>query len=202
MIDNLQIQSLKSGIFIPMKELSGAEILTILTDNNSLQKIYNKAYYPIEKFVVKNSGNSHDAKDLFQESMIILFKKANDSSFRLTSAIETFIYAIAKRKWLYNLKLNNKNVPLLEVFGDAEGNNIEELLIKDEKIKLYLRYFDKLSEGCKAILKLFFNRYSMVEIAEELDFASEGYARKRKHACQNKLIQSIKEDNEFKELAR
>lgn len=168
-------------------------------DDSWLQSLYNQLLPMLESHILKNSGTRQDAKDVFQEAMIITYKKACDPAFELTSAIETFIFSVGKRKWLYELKKRKNRAELMEVSEDMD-DTIDQMIISNEKQSLYLKYFNQLSTGCRDILQLFFNGLKMSEIASKLDLASEGYARKRKHACQEKLIAMIKEDSIYQEL--
>ena len=183
-----------------MKKIPGKELLVQLNDNHQLQLLYNSLLPSIERHVIKNSGNKEDAKDIFQESVVVAYRKAQDPSFVLTSSLETFIFSIAKRKWLYELKKRGRHNAHMEISPGEGGNNIEQMVINNERTSLYLKHFRALPAGCKKILTLFFEGYKMSEIAEKLGFASEGYARKRKHQCQETLIKFITKDKSYKEL--
>ena len=61
-------------------------------DSNAIETIYRENYTAIQAFIVKNNGYPDDAKDIFQEAMIVLFEKAKSSSFVLTCQIKTYLY--------------------------------------------------------------------------------------------------------------
>lgn len=179
-----------------MKIQTGKEVLDFLNDSLSLQQLYDKMLPAIERYVTKNSGDKQDAKDLFQEAVVVVFKKAKEVDFQLTSSLETFIFSISKRQWLYELRKKKGNLPFMEIV-DSSGNEFDELIIKEERDNLYIKHFEKLSASCKDILRLFFSGLKMAEIANQLNFASEGYARKRKHECQTNLVKLIKDDPHY-----
>jgi len=183
-----------------MSILSGKEVLRLLESNKELQRIYDKVLPSLEKYVLKNSGSHQDAKDLFQESIILVFKKSGEKNFQLTSSIETFIFSIGKRKWLHELRQRKNSSAIMSVDSISDSNELDQLVINEERSKLYFTHFEKLSESCRKVLKLFFSGLRMSEIANEMEFKSEGYARKRKHECQGKLAASIKGDSIYKEL--
>lgn len=162
--------------------------------------MYNKLLPTFKSHVQKNSGTEQDAKDLFQEALIVLYRKVYDPAFHLSSTVETFIFAVGKKKWLYELRKRKKNVSIMEAIDESNNYDINEILHEKEKIELYLKHFKNLTEGCGNILTLAFKGMKMKNIANELNFGSEGYARKRKHECQEKLINLIKEDPLFGEL--
>ncbi len=182
-----------------MKKKSEKDLESQFQDDDWLKEVYIKLLPQLEKHVLRNSGTAQDAKDLFQEAMVITYKKTKDPSFILTSSIETFIFSVGKRKWLYELRKRKEQTGITEPIED-EGNTIEEIIIKDEKQKLYLQHFNQLSPKCQEVLKLFFSGLKMNEIAKNLGFSSEGYTRKRKHECQDKLLKQIKSDPVYKEM--
>ena len=76
-------------------------ILGILNDSKgTLEGIY-KAYFPmVLQLVMTNSGSEDDAKDVFQESIIVLYDKVKAGSFELNSKLKTFLYSVSRRLWL------------------------------------------------------------------------------------------------------
>lgn len=183
-----------------MKNPSQEDLFILFRDNKALQHLYDKLLPSIERYILKNSGNSYDAKDVFQEAIIIVYRKVQDADFQITSSLETFIFSIAKRKWLRELKKRKRDIHNLRIADSSEGNKIDQMVINHEKSNLYLRYFNDLSDSCKEILNLFFDGWKIPEITKKLNFGSDGYTRKRKHNCQQKLVNSIKQDRLFKEL--
>jgi len=64
-----------------------------LLDNNSvlIEEIYRKWGPDVRKFVLKNSGSTEEANDLFQESLMIVLQKARADRFVLTVPFGGFI---------------------------------------------------------------------------------------------------------------
>ena len=172
-------------------------------DNSVLQFVY-KEYYPtVHHFIITNNGNSDDAKDIFQECIIVIYRKLKDEDhFFLNSSFKTFIYSIARHLWLKHLrtlkyegqKINdhNKYVELKE-----EPFKIEN---EDLRMSLYQKYFRQLPEDCQKILSLTARDVPQKEIASQLGFSSENYIKKRKHYCKEFLISKIKEDPLYQDL--
>ena len=52
-------------------------------DKKAIETIYKDNYNLVQALVVNNSGTSEDAKDIFQEAMIVLYEKARSGSFEL-----------------------------------------------------------------------------------------------------------------------
>ena len=79
-----------------------------LKHNNDavLRALYKKYYNIVLKYVVNNSGNSESAADIYQETIIVLYENVQKPTFELKCQLQTFIYSIAKRLWLKQLRGN------------------------------------------------------------------------------------------------
>ena len=81
----------------------------------------------------------------------------------------------------------------------ATSESIEDDIISQQRYKLFRHYFKTLGEDCQKVLNMFFQGFSLKDIAGEMDF-SEAYAKKKKFTCQKQLITSIEKDALYKEL--
>src|ERR1700759_1296662 len=106
-------------------------ILGILNNSESaLRKLYT-AYFPmVLQLIINNSGDEDDAKDIYQEAIIILYNKVKAGNFELSSKLKTYIYSICRRLWLKRLSQMNKyggNIKdfeeYLSVDDETEKNN-------------------------------------------------------------------------------
>ena len=188
-----------------MSEYSVEEIIEGIRsrDNCVLQYIY-KSYYPtIHHFIISNSGSPDDAKDIFQESIIVIYRKVKEQKrFLINSGFKTFIYSVARNIWLKNLrnrKYEGKKIQDQQPFIELKDEPFK-ISNEDLKMSLYQKYFKKLPEDCQNILRLTAKEIPQKEIAEALGFRSENYVKKRKHGCKEKLIEMIKEDPQYPDL--
>ncbi len=188
-----------------MSEYSVEEIITGIRsqDNSVLQYIYREYYPTVHHFILANSGNADDAKDIFQESVIIIYRKLKDENhFFLNSSFKTFIYSIARHLWLKhlrNLKYEDQKITDQHKFFELkeEPFKIEN---EDLRMSLYQKYFQQLPEDCRKILSLTVKDIPQKEIARILGFKSENYVKKRKHYCKDFLIRKIKDDPLYNDL--
>ena len=77
-------------------------------DSNAVETIYRENYLVIQAFVIKNNGNPDDARDIFQEAMIVLFEKARSGSFILSCQLQTYLYSVCRRLWLKRLQKQSR----------------------------------------------------------------------------------------------
>lgn len=187
---------------------SDEEIINGLREGTDkvLNYLYKNYYGAVRNLVFKTNGTEEQARDLFQEVIIVVYNKLQDSNFKLTSSFFTFFYAVIKYSWLDFRKTNKRN-PLENAidFANGESNDpfsseIEDLGLKAVKNNLFKAYFDKLPNNCQFILRLSLADYSAEEIAIELNYASSNIVRKQKSKCLTTLIERIKKDPIFKEL--
>ena len=179
--------------------MSNKNLIEVFEKKKSLDELYKRLFPSIENYVLNNSGSIQDAKDIFQESLIVAYKKVHDPHFSLTSSLDTFVYAIAKNKWLHELRSSRGMAKVDESAPDNELK-IDEVLQEQDRKNLFMSHFENLSESCKILFEYFFKGMSMENIAKAMKLGSAGYVRKKKHLCQEKLIAGIKSDPLYVEL--
>jgi RNA polymerase sigma factor (sigma-70 family) len=171
------------------------------SDSKILDIIYKKYSKAILKLVLDNNGTLEDAKDVIQESLIIIYKKTKDKEFQLTSSFLTYFYAVSRHVWLKMLsKKNLGEVSINDNLGLIDDNNVENAILKREKHVFYLDKLQELSAGCRQILNLHIEGKKAKEIVAIMGFKSENYARKRKSKCKEQLINRIKQDSKYEEF--
>ena len=75
-----------------------------LNERQSIETIYRDNYPVIQAFILNNSGNPDEAKDIFQEAMIVLYEKAVSGTFELNCLLKTYLYSVCRRLWLKRLQ--------------------------------------------------------------------------------------------------
>ncbi|MCF8378087.1 MAG: RNA polymerase sigma factor [Bacteroidales bacterium] len=168
-------------------------------DNRVLSYVYKSHYSAILNLVLTNSGSEDDAKDIFQETLIVVFKNIREKAdFNLSSGFQTYMYSIARLLWLKTIrnrkedqKRLNESHPYIDFEPPKPFND------QDIRYSLYQRAYRTIPEDCQEILRLTVDGVSQKDIAEKLGFRSENYIKKRKHFCKQYLIDKIKEDPEF-----
>jgi RNA polymerase sigma factor (sigma-70 family) len=174
-------------------------------DSLILQYVYKQYYYKINYFIRKNQGNEDDASDIFQEAIIIIYRKLkeNDLIFE-KSSFAGYLFSVCRFLWLKQLERRriekerlNDTLPFQENLYDE---NLVELVDKNERYGLYQKHFATLSTDCQKLMQLFFERVPLREIAKVMGYKSEKYAKTRKYKCKEILIKRIKQDTEFKKI--
>lgn len=190
------------------KRYNDDELIEGLRQGNDdvLNFLYKNYFGIVRSMVLKSYGDEEQARDIFQEVIIVIYNKLQDGNFKITSSFFTFFYAVIKNTWLDFRKVNKRN-PLGkakdfndEIGVDYEVNDIEGLTTKVLRNNLFNKYLKQLTGGCQIIMQFFMEEYSAEEIAIKLDLKSANYVRKRKSKCLSILIEKIRKDKAFKEL--
>lgn len=171
-------------------------------DNQAVKQIYDLALPSVISWVKENNGTEADARDIFQEALIALFRRLEGNNFTLTCTLKSFLRIMCRNLWLARIR-DSKKVQL-SAMDDAEEEELDEQLLirleRAEQEQLFFKHFDALGDNCRKILQWFFDKVPLKEIAEKLN-TSEGYIKKRKFTCKERLIKAIQSDPVFGELS-
>lgn len=157
---------------------------------NTLDRLY-LSYFPmILQMVITNNGNEDDAKDIFQESVIVLYNKVKAGDFELNSKLKTYLYAICRRLWLKRLGQQSRFTNNLHVFEDMEETTTD--LEKHEEQNRHFQQMqialNQLGEPCKTIIEEFYlHEKSMQDICEQFGYTNADNAKTQKYKCLQRL---------------
>ena len=163
-----------------------------LLQSGKQEKAFTKLYslFPIvKKYILQNTGTKDEALDVFQEGLILLYKKSKiDHSIH----IEGFLIQSCKLLWHNELKKKKVRIGDSQQTELLSENNTEiELLIeKENKLKQVELIVKKISKRCRTIFELFyFKSLSMTEIAKKIGYKSVQSAKVQKYKCMEQARQ-------------
>jgi RNA polymerase sigma factor (sigma-70 family) len=154
-------------------------------DKKAIETIYKENYNLVQALVINNSGTAEDAKDIFQEAMIVLYEKVQSGTFELNCQIKTFVYSVSRRLWLKRLMQQNR-FQLSD--GHEESVSVDEDMEEHEKRNTEFVMMEKamngLGEPCKSLLEAFYlQKKSMQEIAVSFGYTNSENAKNQKYKC-------------------
>lgn len=156
-------------------------------DEKALDYLYRKYYRMMVKLVVTNSGSEQEAKDIYQEALIVFWQKVASGNLTLTSKISTYLYSICLNLWRKELDRKSR-------FSGVEQDEAE-IVDNDqaERIKIIHECIAALGENCRKILTYhYFEGLSMNDIADKLGYANTDTAKTKKYKCKKRLDLLIK----------
>lgn len=159
-------------------------------DRKVIEQIYRDNYNMVQSLVVNNSGSLDDARDVFQETMIILFEKARSEQFELNCLLKTYIYSVSRRIWLKKLQHKTRfsaDIATTEQVVAIE-DEIDELEKRDEEYEIMGKAILSLGEPCKSLLEAFYiQKKNMQQIATEFGYTNSENAKTQKYKCLMRL---------------
>lgn len=156
-------------------------------DEKALELIYKKYYRMMTKMVISNSGTEEEARDIYQDALVVFWQKARSGNLIMTAKMSTYIYSICQNLWRKELerkkRLTNEEKDSSQLL-DTES---------EEREKIIAKCLDQLGETCKKVLMYYyFDEMSMQEIADKLGFANTDTAKTKKYKCKQKLDELVK----------
>jgi len=155
-------------------------------DKKAVESIYRENYTMIQSFIVNNNGSADDARDIFQEAMVVLYEKSKDSSFILNCQIRTYVYSVSRRLWLKKLQQQSKYSTKVEHLEESVvvEDDIEEHEKKDNDFVLMEQAMGKIGEPCKSLLDAYYlQKKSMQDIAVNFGYTNADNAKTQKYKC-------------------
>lgn len=132
--------------------------------------------------------------EIFQDSIIALWRNTAKEEFVLTCKLSTYIIAIALRLSLKHMDRKVRYVDKEETFWsglNGEADEMEDSTIRNERIAKCLGC---VSLACQRILKLYyFDELSLDQIAERLNLKGRNSAKTLKYKCMQKLRSVVRE---------
>jgi RNA polymerase sigma factor (sigma-70 family) len=161
-----------------------------LNDRKAVETIYMRHFNMVQSLILSNNGYPDDARDIFQEAMIILYEKARSGSFELNCQLKTYLYSVCRRLWLKRLSQLQRISP--EVGKLEEAVSVEDDLERHEQRNKEFQVMEQclasLGEPCKSLLEAYYlDRKSMTEIAADFGYTNADNAKNQKYKCLMRL---------------
>lgn len=172
--------------------LSDVQLLVGLANGSDrvLEELY-KRYFPmVLHLILNNSGTEDDAKDIYQETLIVLYEKVTADSLELHCQLKTYLYSVSRRLWLKQLSMRNRNGNSL--LDTEEVANVDDELTdheaRDRQFDLMADSLGRLGEPCRTLLEDFYiHHLSMQDITEKFGYTNADNAKTQKYKCLMRL---------------
>lgn len=156
-------------------------------DEKALEIVYKKYYRMMTILVITNSGTEEEARDVYQDALVVFWQKARSGNLVLTSKMSTFIYSICQNLWRKELDRKKR------LSNEEKDTPTSIDMDSPEREKIMAKCLDQLGETCRKVLMYYyFDEMSMQEIAEKLGFANTDTAKTKKYKCKQKLDELVK----------
>lgn len=163
-------------------------------DERTLRSLYIDNYPKIERFILENNGTRDDAKDIYQEAFIAVWRsiQADKASFTGLDKLQGYIYRVAQYKWTDQLRSQKKHrtdsLPETEI-GSPE--TVEMDSGQNDYIEKVKQHYATMDEPCKGVLyRFYYLKQSMAEIALNYSW-TDATAKNNKYRCLQRLRQMV-----------
>jgi RNA polymerase sigma factor (sigma-70 family) len=157
-----------------------------ISDKKAIETIYRENFNSIQALIINNNGSADDAKDMFQEAIIVLYEKVRSGHFELNCQIKTFLYSVSRRLWLKRLQQQNRY--------SAPGDNMEAIVAVDDDLEAHEqrnsefemmeKAINQLGEPCKSLLEAYYlQKQNMQAIAANFGYTNADNAKTQKYKC-------------------
>ena len=156
-------------------------------DEKALEFIYKKYYRMMTKLVITNSGTEEEARDVYQDALVVFWQKARSGNLVMTAKMSTYIYSICQNLWRKELERKKR----LSNEEKDSGQSMD--MDSEERNRIIGECLNQLGETCRKVLMYYyFDEMSMQEIADKLGFANTDTAKTKKYKCKQKLDEIVK----------
>jgi RNA polymerase sigma factor (sigma-70 family) len=186
-----------------VKEYTDKEIIECLRNRQSYVVRYlSERYMPMIRLMVYQMGGSlEDAKDIFQDGLIIMLEKIDNVDFTLTCKFKTYLYCVCENMWKSVLVKRQAATNYLQR-RVQEDNDADFTELQDNKLyeNIFSDVLATLDPVSQKILKLYWQEMSPKEIADKLGY-TYGYVRKKKCEGQAEFILKVKRHPDYRRIA-
>jgi DNA-directed RNA polymerase specialized sigma24 family protein len=150
--------------------------------------LYKKAFPAVATYVNNKGGSFDEAKDIFQDALMIYYEKLADLSFALRGDEQAYIAGIAKHLWSKRFSNGNRYTPL---------DDIEPQFVENEReisAKMITQYLETAGQKCMDILRAFYyDKLTGNVIARLFGYSTVHSASVQKYKCLEKVRETVKE---------
>ena len=149
--------------------------------------LYKSVFPVVARYVSKMGGTFDEAKDIFQDALVIYYEKSVECSFELKTHERAYLLGIAKHLWLKQHRDNSKLTPIDGLDIESE----ESAQASDRKI---LNFLQTAGKKCMDLLRSFYyDGLQLADAAELFGFSGVRSATVQKYKCLEKVRETVKQ---------
>lgn len=158
-------------------------------------RLYQDAFPLIARHVSKMGGSFEEAKDIFQDALVVYYEKVQVSGVKLKFSDRAYLFGISKYLWIKRYKENNNHISL-ESLGLAfnEDPDFSDAVYEEVSSLKLMRLLQQAGQKCMQLLSAFYyEKLDMETLAERFGFSGPRSATVQKFKCLEKVKATVKE---------
>ena len=167
------------------------KVLLLSEREKAFEYLYEQAFPPVARFISRMGGDFHDAKDIFQDALILFYEKVVGENIVIQVSASAYVLGIAKHLWNRKFRQPQNNISLDEMEKDIAIP--EDLHAQPDWSTRLLKYLEMAGKKCMDMLQgFYYGSMSMQEIADTFGYGSVRSATVQKYKCLEKVRQHVK----------
>jgi DNA-directed RNA polymerase specialized sigma24 family protein len=163
---------------------------TLVVREKLFTTLYKNAFPIVARFIAHHDGTFQDAKDIFQDTLIIYYEKLKEEQFEPRINETAYLAGIAKHLWFQKFNREKQTISLADI--ESEITVPPDFFPKEETNKL-LTFLELTGKKCLDLLSVFYyHKQSMNQIAHSFGFSGERSATVQKYKCIEKIRDQVK----------
>jgi len=150
--------------------------------------LYKSAFPAIARYVSKMGGTFDEAKDIFQDALVIYYEKAALGAINLNTNERAYLLGISKHLWLHRFKDNTLQATL---DGIDLSDEIQEESYSESRL---MHFLETAGAKCMQLLRSFYyDQVPLDEAAKLFGFSGVRSATVQKYKCLEKVRETVKQ---------
>ena len=173
------------------------EILELIRKNSeNIDLLYDRHNEYCLNMMYKMSHNTVLNKEIFVDSVNVFYEKIIRANKALTCSIQTYLNSVCINQVLVRLKKNGKFIEYLEGYDERITDWLDDdddFLVSEKKaLSEAMEKLNASGGKCYEIIRsYFYEKKTLVEIADEFGYTNEANARNQKSRCQKRLKELV-----------
>jgi RNA polymerase sigma factor (sigma-70 family) len=170
----------------------------IENDRKVYLNLYEEEFPNIVRMIIKNSGTIDNARDVFQDGLIILIENLLHKNLQITESFDSYLYSVCRNLWYKQIIQNKRKIKFIDDYSynelDIDYYNND---IQPDNYEQFAAAIESLGESCRKLLEYYYyQKIGWEEIANQLGYATAGSARNQKYKCLERIRKQLAEINE------
>lgn len=131
-----------------------------------IEELYHLHKQDVYRYLLSLTRDPSLSEDLLSETFISAIRGID--GFKGRSSLKTWLYSIARRKWMDELRKKRSTVSYSELLDEYAGGSLEQAVMTEELRRRIEALIDSKEERIRKVVLMRIEGYSYEEIAETL----------------------------------
>jgi RNA polymerase sigma factor (sigma-70 family) len=165
----------------------------IHTDHEAaLISLYQDAFPLVARHVSRMGGSFDEAKDIFQDALIIYYEKVKHTEMVLRFSEKAYLFGIARHLWNKRYRLISKELLVDQLC--AEPDDKADTVYEEVSSSKLLHLLQTAGQKCMQLLSAFYyEKLNMETLSDRFGFSGPRSATVQKFKCLEKIKETVKE---------